>query len=302
MMQRSLAAFFVAFGVFAIFAVACSSPAPEAPSASPRREALRVVATLSPLAFVAGRVAGTGVEVATLLPAGRSPHTYEATPGDVRRGSHAQVVVRAGHPSFPFEERLLRSLVAPDGPAVVNLWSLSGEAQGERAGEPVGDPHVWLSPPRLERLATVLAHEFSRLDPAGRAGYEERAQGFKAELAAVDARIAALLAASPCKVYLVDHPAWGAFDARYGVRQLAIEREGKEPSPATLAAVAGEVAAHHLRVLFVEPRRPVASRNALAAAFGVEVAELDPLAPDLLANLERVATAIARSCEHDERS
>ena len=51
---------------------------------------IKVVATIAPLADFARQVGGTRVDVTLLLPAGASPHTYEATPKTVQEMSKAK--------------------------------------------------------------------------------------------------------------------------------------------------------------------------------------------------------------------
>jgi len=50
-------------------------------------------------------------------------------------------------------------------------------------------------------------------------------------------------------------------------------------------------------VIFVQPQFAGSGAKAVAGAVNADLVELDPLAPDLLANLERIATQIAGAFE-----
>src|SRR5690242_9933451 len=57
---------------------------------------LVVVATIFPLADWARQVGGDRVYVATLLPAGASPHTFDPGPRDMRLISRSSLFLKAG--------------------------------------------------------------------------------------------------------------------------------------------------------------------------------------------------------------
>lgn len=251
-------------------------------------------ATVAPLGSLLADVAGDRWTVRVLIPPGRSPHDYEPSPGDLKTLASARFLFRVGHPSFTFEERLLLPLA--QRPKALEVLSLADLGAPAVLGE---DPHPWLSPPLLETTARALGESLAKLDPEAAADYRRRAAA-KAELfRALDGELARILDAGGCRTFLVDHPAWGAFAAHYGLHQLAIEREGKDPGPATLARTVEAARAAGLRLLLVRPGRPAARSLSVARSLGAETAELDPLAPDLEANLRRAAELVAGGCRHD---
>lgn len=249
---------------------------------------LAVAASLPPLATLAEEVGGPQVAVSVLIPAGRSPHSYEPSPGDVRRLAQADLLVLVGHPSHLFEQRLVAAR-ENDAPQLV-LTELA-------AGTPAaGSAHPWLSPPVLVAAARALAGELAELDPVHAAAYRERAERFAAEVEQLDGELRRQLVASPCRTFLVDHPAWDAFAAHYGLHQLAVEVDGKEPGPATLVRVVAAARAVRVRLLLVQPGVPQARSRSVAQAVGAEERILDPLSPDLLGTLRRAAQAVSEGC------
>jgi len=155
------------------------------------------------------------------------------------------------------------------------------------------DPHVWLSPAQVKIQATAMRDALIAADPAGadvyRAGYE----AFAADVSALDKKLRAAFAAVPegQRKFMVFHPAWGYFARQYGLTQVPVEREGKEPGPAQLAAIIDEAKKDGVRVVFVQPQFSDRNAEVVAKAIGGSVVGVDPLAEDWLANMEKVAAA-----------
>jgi zinc transport system substrate-binding protein len=262
-------------------------------------ESIPVIASLSPLGWLAEQVGGDRVAVRVLIPPGRNPHHFEPTPGDLRGLREARLVLRVGHGSFGFEERLLEPLLRQqetgEQASVVRLDLAAGAA-----GVPLGeDPHLWLSPPVLVEMAGRVVEALATVDPAGAAHYRKRGAVLQEKLRVLDARLRKVLSASPCRTFLVDHPAWGSFAAHYSLTQLALEIDGKEPGPASLVRVIREADQARVRLLLVEPGKPGGSTVTVTRTLGAEVQVIDPLMADIPANLERMARLVAEGCERE---
>lgn len=265
-----------------------SAQAPAAPSP------IMVAASLPPLGYLAERVGGARVRVTVAIPAGRSPETYQPTPRDLSQLRGARLLVRAGGPVFIFEERLVTAIRGRSRELrELRLDAVARALPGYRMPE---DPHLWLAPPVLGATAEELAAALAALDPDHRDGYRQRAAELIAELDALDRELRLLIEGSPCRTLLVDHPAWGGFAEHYGLRQLAVEVDGKEPGPASLAGLLREARAAGIRLIIERPGHPVASTRNVARILGAEIATVDPLAPKVLATLRAIAELAARSC------
>ncbi|HEX7503154.1 MAG TPA: metal ABC transporter substrate-binding protein, partial [Acidobacteriota bacterium] len=57
---------------------------------------LVLAATIFPAADIARHVAGPGVRVIQILPAGASPHTFDLTPGQLRELQAARIIFKIG--------------------------------------------------------------------------------------------------------------------------------------------------------------------------------------------------------------
>jgi zinc transport system substrate-binding protein len=268
---------------------------------------LRVVVSILPQRAIVEAVGGKHLTVEVLVGPGRNIHTYEPTPRQMVAMAEADLVLPIG---VPFELAWLPRLreATPDLPVLdllaaagVERLPLIGHSHAEHALHEDGqaeeelDPHIWTDPRLVARLLPPLAAALAAADSAHAAEYAANADRFAAELAALDGEIRGLLAGFAGRRFLVFHPSWGYFAAAYGLVQVAIEQDGKEPGARSLTGIIARARAEGIRVIFVQQQSATASAEAVAEAVGGRVVALDPLAPDYVENLRRSARIIAEA-------
>ena len=256
---------------------------------------LEVWVSIPPELEIAERVGGDLVRVHSLTRPGDSPHAYEPTPRQLAELWQADLYLRIG---VPFEEALLARISAlrPELP-IANLASgielaPIDASHGHHHDEQL-DPHTWLDPTLVAIEAGAVRDELCRLDRDRCPQFERNLAAYRADLAALDGRIATLLDPHRGRRIYVFHPAYGYFLRRYGLEQVAVEVAGKEPTPRQLARLVDEASGSGASALFVQPQLQSNAARAVADTLGWPLVELDPLAPDLAANLERMAQRIA---------
>ncbi|HET9767900.1 MAG TPA: zinc ABC transporter substrate-binding protein [Thermoanaerobaculia bacterium] len=296
-MSRGLGARGAAVWLLLAVAVALAAIAARGIHARPDRggHRLRVVATVPPQAWLVKRLGGDRVEIDVLLPPGASEHTYEPTPQQVARLADARLVVEVGHPALLFERRLLDAMLARrPRPLVVEMTHglVLPDAPPAAPHTHGSDPHVWLSPKMMRSSAVAVAAALERLDPAGAPFYRANLHATLADMDRLDAELARELGELPSRRFLVYHPAWGWFARDYGLEQVAIERDGKEPSPRRLVELVEEERRAGTRAVFVQRGEYDRPAQAIAGELGARVVALEPLAEDWPGNLRRVAAAL----------
>lgn len=300
-----VSAFVCGLGLLALTlgGVACK-PADRAPasptSSEARADKLAVFVSILPQVYFVERVGGDRVEVEALVLPGQSPATYEPTPKEMAALSEADVFFRIG---VPYEKHLVPKMAAAlgglrvvDTREGITLRQMEddhhhdeGEAH-DQAGAP--DPHVWLDPRLVKIQAGIICRELCRLDPAHKADFERNLDAFTADLDAVHARITEVLAPLKGQEFFVFHPAYGYFADAYGLKQVAVEIGGKEPSQKQLVELIDKARKAGARLIFVQPQFSTRSAQVIAEAIGGVVVPLDPLAEDYLENLADMASKI----------
>jgi zinc transport system substrate-binding protein len=129
------------------------------------------------------------------------------------------------------------------------------------------------------------------VDPANRSVYEKNYRNFIMELLALDAEIREIFFKNGKDMaFMVFHPAWGYFAEAYGLRQIPVEIEGKEPKPAQMRRLIEHARAKGVKVIFVQPQFSTKSAGIIAKAIGGQVVFANPLDPEWIRNLREQAT------------
>ena len=256
---------------------------------------LQVFVSILPQKYFVERVGGGQVAVSVMVGPGQSPETYEPTPKQMAALSRAQLYFSIG---VAFENVWMKRILSANsalrvvpmqrGVALLPLTGPSGEPGGR-------DPHVWTSPSRVKIMAATLRDALIEADPAHRGDFEANYRAFMSELDTLDRELRAILAQARDKPFMVFHPAWGYFAHDYGLRQIPIEAEGKEPGARSLARLIDLGKREGVKVIFVQTQFSRRTAETVAAAIGARVVAVDPLAENYPQNLLRVAGEFAEA-------
>ncbi len=267
---------------------------------------------------------------------GFNPHTYDPTPQQISALAGAALYVRTGVPFEKAWMARIRSanpgmqvFDARDGIALRELEAHSHDEPGHdaehHAEEGHGharaadvphddhdeqdahnaehnhdheqDPHVWTSPPLVRHMVGVIRDKLTELDSTHEAYFARNHDAYVAELDELDLELRALLDPLPNRKFMVFHPAWGYFADNYGLTQVPIENEGKEPGARALVALIEQAKRENIRVVFVQPQFDKGQARQVAQAIGGVVVAVDPLAADYVDNLRRVGREFARALQ-----
>jgi len=269
---------------------------PESPGDSKGK--IRVFVSILPQAYFLERVGGERVDVSVLVGPGYSPATYELRPKQMAQLAKTQLYFRIG---VPFEDvwmtRISRAnphMRVIDTRRDIELRSMKaphhkGAEHHHYGTSGLKDPHIWLS----LRLVKIQAQNISRAliseDPAHKAYYEDNLRTFKHDLDKLDAEISEIVRVSKRRRFMVFHPAWGYFAHDYGLEQIPVEVEGKEPSAKALAGLIMRARQDGIKVIFVQAQFSTKNAETVARAIGGRIVQIDPLTKDYLKNMRQVA-------------
>jgi zinc transport system substrate-binding protein len=259
-----------------------------------------VATSIPPHSWLLERIGGDRVSVHTVLRPGESPTTHQPSDAQVSRVLAARVFFRSG---VPFEAGAWFRAVSGEVEVVdlrrgvatrtIEGHAHDGHSEHRETGVNALDPHSWLSPSRLVVQAATVADTLARVDPGHADDYATRLAGFQREMAELDAAIRDVLDPYRGRIFVVFHPSWGYFADDYGLVQVAIEIAGNEPTDAELTELQGRIRDLGVSVIYVQPQIAGRSAAAVAGAVGARLVTLDPLAPDIAANLHQVASLLA---------
>ena len=286
-----------------VLAVAgCEGPGPASTK-------LQVSVSIPPQAYFVRRIGGDKVEVHVVVPPYLDPHEYDPTPAQLARLTRSRLYVKTGLAEFTFEPRLIDPTLAahPDMHVVdmskgIRLRRI-GEDEVPLAGTAVDadtqagarDPHIWTDPANARIIVRNIYEGLVAVEPASQAYFQTNLNSLLADIDAVDAEIEKTLADYRGGYFMDYHPAWGCFAQAYGLHQVCIEVEGKEPGPKDLERVIDLGREKRIKVIFVQKGFDRRSAQVVADAIGAKVVEIDPMAEDWLTNMKTVADTFKRA-------
>ena len=277
----------VIISVCLVLSTGCLSPGQD-----DQGEGILVAVTIPPQEEMVREIGDGRVDVLVLVPPGSDPHIYEPSPGLVARASAADLYLILGSGLFPVEDTLADRLRAMNPALVVVNTSRGVDYIGTAERR---DPHVWLSLQNARIMAGNTRDALILAEPEYEDLYRENAERYITRIDDLDRKISADLLCEDPGMILVTHDAWGYFARDYDLSIIAIEQEGKEPTAKDLEALITRAREQGVTVVFAEEQENRREAQAIADAIGGSVMVIDPLAPDYLATMERIATAFAGS-------
>ncbi|MEZ0329635.1 MAG: zinc ABC transporter substrate-binding protein [Dissulfuribacterales bacterium] len=270
---------------------------------------LKIAVSILPEKYFVDRIGGDKVTVEVMIPPGANPAVYDPKPDQLRKLSACQLYFAI---RVPFERvwvQKFRSMYSnlevvdvTEGMELMDMAAHTHEDAGESGDHEhchheVGlkDPHVWLSPPYAILMAKNMLNAMMRQDPENASYYQANYDRLSCEINGLDAELHRIFSTHSVhgpRKFMVFHPAWGYFAKTYGLIQLPVELEGKEPKPAQLKEFIRMAQQEGLKVIFVQPQFAKRSAEVIARAIGARLITLDPLAYDWFKTLREAGQAL----------
>ena len=153
------------------------------------------------------------------------------------------------------------------------------------------DPHIWTSPRALQHMTANAYEAIHALWPDS-VKYTENHARLQEQLAALDARTAGKIAASGVRYFIIYHPALTYYARDYGLQQVAIEDDGKEPSARALARLIEQARRDSVRTIFYQSQFPTSAVEVIARDIEAQSVAIDPLKEDVIANIDSLTDLI----------
>jgi len=259
-----------------------------------------VYVSIVPEKYFVEKIGGALVDVSVMVQPGASPATYEPKPRQMVALSKAKIYFAIG---VPFEKVWLKKIAAANPKMrIVNIQEgiikIPMETHRKHEEEHpkrtynhvVKDPHIWLSPTLVKIQARNILNALVVMDRANQSVYEAGYKQFIVEIKNLDAELKRIFAGKRKAIeFIVFHPSWEYFAGEYGLKQIPVEIEGKDPKPADLQRLIKHAKKLGVKVIFVQPQFSAASARVIAQAIGGQIAFADPLAFNWPDNLRKVA-------------
>ena len=258
--------------------------------------------SILPQKFFVQRIGGDMFDVEVMVRPGASPATYEPKPSQMKKLGQSRIYFAIG---VPFEQAWLDKISEVNGEmkvvhteeGITRMAMASHHHEGEDEHEEQDgggmDPHIWLAPSLVKMQATTICAALGEIFPENRPVFDANLQEFLKEIDALDRELRTTLQDLAGHEFMVFHPSWGYWAREYGLTQVPVEIEGKNPKPAQLQELINHALDEKITVIFAQPQFSSKSAAVIAREIGGEVVMIDPLAEEWIANLRKVAEAFS---------
>lgn len=253
-----------------------------------------IFVTITPMQSIIEEITAGDFDIEVIVPKGASPETFEPTPKQVTSFSDAEFIFSTG--IIDFEQSLVERI---SGDAeVVNLSNgielIAGScSHGNHQHKHGVDPHIWTSPRALRTMVTN-AHKAIMAHYPDSVKYTEATGRLLERINKLDNYCATRIKAESVEAMMIYHPAYTYYARDYGIEQIAIEHDGKEPSLRQTTALIEKAKEHGVKAILRQPQYSEDKVRAIANDAGAEIITTDPLAEDILGEIERVTEIICR--------
>ncbi len=281
----------------------------------PHSQKISVVVSILPLANFVKNIGRNNVEVSVMIPPGASPHTYEPTPSQLKKISNAQLYIKVGS-GIEFERiwmnkliKINKNMMVCDSSAGISLRKMScrihkqnikktnkkrtGSKNKQSSCIEHNDPHIWLSPVNAEIMAQNIRDALIKVDPENKDFYLKNAEKFISKLKHLDTQLKQILSKMKNKSFIVIHPAWGYFADHYGLKQVPVKIEGKEPTAKELINIIQTAKKQNIKAVFASPQFSPKSARTIAENIKGKVIIINPLGENYIDNLYQTANILA---------
>lgn len=243
-----------------------------------------ITVSIAPYSYFVKEIGRNDFSVNIMVPPGSNPHIYEPFPEQIRQLSRSLAFISNGYLGYEvtwldrFYE-LNRNMKKVSLGDKIDLIASSDKHDDHAEG---ADPHYWVSPHCARTMAAQVRDLLCSISPADSGRYRLNCDSLLIKIGDTEALADTLLKGYAGKAFMIYHPNLAYLARDYNLNEVAIEFEGKEPSPARLRYLIDLAASKNIRTIFVQ--REYDSKNAreIAHEIGGKVVIIDPLSEDWL--------------------
>jgi zinc transport system substrate-binding protein len=257
-----------------------------------------ITVSIAPFKYFVEAIGGNDFIVNTMVPPGANPHIYEPFPKQIYMLRKSAGYVSNGY--LGFEMTWLDRFY--DTNRDMKRLSLSSKIEPlgshhHKEGDHVegADPHYWVSPRCAMIMASSVRDFLCELSPDSKQKYDTNYQTLLSQIKELDKRAADLFSGVRGKSFMIFHPNLGYLARDYGLEEISVEYEGKEPPPSRMKELIDRARNERIKTIFVQREYDTKNAGAIAGEIGARIMIIDPLAEDWLGSTSQIIDAVYKS-------
>ena len=243
-----------------------------------------VSVSILPQKYFVDQIAGNLLQVNVLVPPGSSPHNYSILPSQMKDLAKSKAWLQIG--LLTFEDALKDKLadinknlsIVDCSEGIEKIAGTECEEDGhEHSDHEAFDPHIWLAPSESKIIAK---HTLSAL----KAGFPEHGKDFDLNYLRLISKIDSIsdviqnrLSSLRNRNILIFHPAMAYYARQFGLNQISMELDGKEPSPKHMKEIVDLAHKQDIHVVFIQKEFDAAFALQMSKEIDGKVVVIDPL-------------------------
>jgi zinc transport system substrate-binding protein len=269
------------YKVYPIVFVVVLFAACHGPSQIKKSNAINV--SIEPQKYLIDKISGGKFAVNVIVNSGQNHETYEPTPQQMVQLEQSDLYLVVSQNGFDNQwahnlksrNQQMEIIDLSTGiEPLVGDHDCSGHNHDHHSSM---DPHLWVSPSTMKVLAyntfMVLRANFAADSLLLDRGYDL----LSAEIDSVDNLYKTQLQSFAGKTFMVYHPVLGYVARDYGLMQLPIELEGKEPSVEDIKLLIERAREQKVNLIFVQKEFDTRNAALIAEETGASIETLNPL-------------------------
>lgn len=218
-----------------------------------------IYTSVYPIEFITKEIAGDTVDVKSIYPPGVDVHSYEPTSKEIANIAKSDGLFYIGSGLESFTDTLVNTLeqqnldfleIGEDKQLFLKNTDDTHEAEHDHGDY---DPHVWLDPNRMTTIADIVYEQLTELYPDHQSLYKKNLKNLTKKLNTLDEEFTDTLQQKEDKHILVAHAAYGYWEKRYGIKQIAVNGMfEKEPSQKELSEITKTAKKHNIQYVLFE--------------------------------------------------
>lgn len=247
-----------------------------------------VSVTILPQKYFVEAIAGNKVKVNVMIPPGASHSSYEPTARQMNLLNHSRAYLKIGHLDFELSwmPRFIgvnSSMKVFDLSEGIDLIKGSHEHHHEEKVQDADknesgiDPHTWMSPKNVKIIAKNILNSLNVLYPADSSAFIANYKLFLLQIDSIETLYNQNLDKLKGRSFIIYHPALAYLARDFGMEQIVLEFDGKEPHPAHIKEIIDLGKEKNIHAIFVQKQLSIDNSKSLAKEINAEIIPIDPL-------------------------
>jgi len=236
--------------------------------------------SILPQKYFTEKIAGDKFEINVLIPPGASPASYDPTPNQLIQLADSKIYFKIGY--IEFEKNWIDKFIS-EYPELAIIDTSNGldlmENENSHSHHYHGwiEPHIWMSPENVKNIALNIYQAIIKIDKKNISYYKSNYNEFISEIEALNKSITSMFEKINTKRFIIYHPALTYYAADFGLEQISIEIEGKNPSANYIKQIIDIAKKEQIKAVLVQKQFDITKAETIAKEIEGQVIPIDPL-------------------------